>query len=275
MATALADTTPLLASQVPSLPGCGADRAIRTCPHCQEDRVQRWGGFAGRQRYRCTDCERTFSTFTGTPLHYLKRIDRWPAFCHAMETSLTVREAALAVHIHKDTAFLWRHRLLRALAARDKRELHGRTVIAQTCFPYSRKGARAPATEERAPHVWCLLAHDRHGSGHCAITGRWHRRSGVLAEALEGHVASDVILVGGQGSISPLAMAARRLELGYSRFDRSSDPPSGLESPGQQTFRLKQWMRRFRGVATRYLLHYLVWFLVLDAGPAPLRPTPS
>ena len=42
------------------------------CPHCQRSRIQKWGGFAGRQRFRCRDCRRTFSTFTNTPLRWLK-----------------------------------------------------------------------------------------------------------------------------------------------------------------------------------------------------------
>ena len=28
--------------------------------------------------------------------------------------------------------------------------------------------------------------------------------------------------------------------------------------------RLKQWIRRFKGVATKYLQHYLAWFNLID-----------
>src|SRR5262245_20926599 len=68
-------------------------RGVR-CPRCGGSEVRRWGGFAGRQRFRCSSCARTFSDFTGTPLAYLKKIDRWPGHCASIEETESVRREA-------------------------------------------------------------------------------------------------------------------------------------------------------------------------------------
>jgi hypothetical protein len=44
------------------------------CPRCRGRWIQRWGQFAGRQRYRCRGCRRTFSDLTGTPAAYVKKL---------------------------------------------------------------------------------------------------------------------------------------------------------------------------------------------------------
>jgi transposase-like protein len=42
-----------------------------SCPHCQTTRVKKNGHRAGRQRWFCQRCGRTFGLTTGTPLYRL------------------------------------------------------------------------------------------------------------------------------------------------------------------------------------------------------------
>ena len=95
------------------------------CPRCSCARVQRWGCFSGRQRYRCTGCRRTFSDLTGTPAAYIKKLELWPAYGRGMEEAESLRAAARRLGIHPSTAFRWRHRLLEGLRARDREALSG------------------------------------------------------------------------------------------------------------------------------------------------------
>lgn len=117
------------------------------CPHCASSRVSKWGCFRGRQRYRCGSCERTFSTFTRTPLWHLKRPDVWRTFLWAMDARASVRLSARLLGVHKDTTFRWRHRLLnfwRAHAA-DEVSLRGRVTVGGLVFPSPpRAGGMAP-----------------------------------------------------------------------------------------------------------------------------------
>src|SRR5690606_38467776 len=104
---------------------CGNDvakliRAIRDarfgselkCPRCQSVSVCRWGRFAGRQRYRCGTCRRTFSDLTGTPVAWSKCLGSLPAYRDCMRGSASLRASARSVGVHLTTSFRWRHRLL-------------------------------------------------------------------------------------------------------------------------------------------------------------------
>ncbi len=60
---------------------------------------------------------------------------------------------------------------------------------------------------------------------------------------------------------------AARLGLAFEREVYASPSrrlPRGPEQARLYLLRWKRWLRRFRGVATKYLDHYLVWFRLLD-----------
>jgi predicted RNA-binding Zn-ribbon protein involved in translation (DUF1610 family) len=64
------------------------------CPHCGGDAIHRWGQAGGRPRYRCTNCRKTFSPLTGTPLAGLHHRDRWHDQARALINGETVAKAA-------------------------------------------------------------------------------------------------------------------------------------------------------------------------------------
>ncbi|MGE5506984.1 MAG: transposase [Chitinophagales bacterium] len=109
--------------------GGPGERLTPACPHCRLARVQKWGRFDGRQRYRCTSCAKTFTETTGTPLAGLKRPDRWAQLERCLLASLSVRSSAEALGVHPSTAFRWRHRFLADLRTREKTRLAGVTEL--------------------------------------------------------------------------------------------------------------------------------------------------
>lgn len=252
-----------------------------SCPHCRARGVQRWGHFSGRQRYRCTACRHTFSTFTGTALHYLKRIDAWAGFVVAMQHSLTLREAARANGIHRDTAFRWRHRFLAAVERGDSVVLQGEVAIGSTWFRHSRKGqkqayGRADCSVTADPmaigsvgrpggRVWAVLAKDARGLSISSVVGDVAPGARALSDSVRDRVAPGTRIRSHRGPYSSEAACARRLGL---RFGRHS-PASSDEEPEPVrawAVRIKRWIRRFNGIATRYLSHYLSWFQIMDSG---------
>ena len=61
-----------------------------------------------------------------------------------MQASLTVRQSARDVGVHRNTSFRWRHRFL-AWSKNDRpKHLHGITEADETYFLESSKGARIP-----------------------------------------------------------------------------------------------------------------------------------
>jgi transposase-like protein len=85
------------------------------CPHCHGTHVHGWGTFAGRPRYRCLGCRRTYTALTGTPLARLKYRDRWARLGWCLLEGKSVRASAVVLEVHPFTAFRWRHRFLAAV----------------------------------------------------------------------------------------------------------------------------------------------------------------
>lgn len=110
------------------------------CPLCGcIDHVSRNGHRRdGKQRYICKDCSKTFvananSITAGT----LKELNVWKKYVECMINGLSVRKTAEICGIHRNTAFIWRHKILDALQnVSESAKLEG---IDETFFPISYK----------------------------------------------------------------------------------------------------------------------------------------
>lgn len=241
------------------------------CPRCQDRRVQRWGRFGDRRRYRCLGCGRTFSDLTGTPLAHLKRLDRWPAFCDAVRAAWTVRRTATELGVHVTTSFRWRHRLLDAVRASDVTCLEGVVAVAETWFPHSEKGRRGldRPTRPRSdlfswswPRVWVLLARDGAARPWAGVVGDRRPCVSALTVVLEPRLGPGrgVTLRDGAGPLGAVASFARQRGSAYRRLEGRAlvDHPAVVYGSW-----LRRWLGLFRGVATKYLPNYLTWHRVL------------
>lgn len=132
-------TTPhTITSLATQLPVC------QCCPHCQAEATQLapWGWSRGLRRYRCKLCLRTSSVLTNTPLARLRKPQCWEDYAQALIDGLTVRQAALRCGVGKNTAFLWRHRFLKAMATHQAVREDGIVEVDETFFLESFKGQR-------------------------------------------------------------------------------------------------------------------------------------
>lgn len=279
-ASALAPVEPLLARI----------RQIRfrdglACPRCGSRHVQRWGRFSGRQRYRCRGpCGRTFSDLTGTPAAYIKKLDHWLAYAAGMLPGESLRAAAHRLHIHPSTAFRWRHRLLQGLRAADHESLVGRVELATRRILRSRKGERPdpsappwprPPRRRGIPYLWpselvagILLACDRQGHVVAGVLDAPLARLDELQRLLGGRLrgappGQPPVVLAPQGPLGTQAHFARSQNALY-RDTRGGDPDLHVRTATAWGVRFHRWMRRFRGVATRYLPRYLVWHRWVD-----------
>ncbi|MFB9287418.1 hypothetical protein ACFFTM_03525 [Pseudoduganella plicata] len=67
--------------------------------------MYRHGVCYGLQRYRCRQCRRSFNALTNTPLAFIRLREKWLPFLRCMLDSMTVRVAADAIGIHRNTSF--------------------------------------------------------------------------------------------------------------------------------------------------------------------------
>jgi transposase-like protein len=255
------------------------------CPYCNGHSLYRWGKRSGLQRYRCCDCGHTFNALSDTSLAHLRHKERWLNYGQALCEGMTVREAAKACGVHKNTSFRWRHRFLKPAANIKAEHLEGIVEADETFFPYSEKGSRHLSRKAHrrgsethqcgtgAEHVPVLILRDRHGS-----TADFKLEKTDLEHIkpiLQERIASDAVLCSDGAAVyrsasQSLLLAHRRLNI--SKGIRVLGKVYHIQNVNAYDSRLKGWMKRFHGVATKYLENYLGWRRWLERSGEAVEP---
>ena len=251
----------------------------RPCPHCHCPRSHRCGQASGLQRFRCLGCRRSYNALTGTPLARLRRKECWLTYLQCVLESRTVRQAATVTGVHRTTSFRWRHRFVPG-AARDRaRQLSAIVEADETYRLESQKGSRSLDRPPRRrggvakrrgihrEHDCLLVARDRSGQTLDFHTGRGQVTAAQLANCLLPVLTPDALL------ISDAAAVYRRFCADAGITHEAVNVRAGVRARGAIHIqnvnawhsRFKNWLIRFRGVASRYLAHYSGWQRVLDA----------
>ena len=245
--------------------------AAPRCPHCQTCDVVKWGSANGLKRYQCKACVVTFNALTGTPLAQLHKRELWIGNAQALVEGISLRKVAARLNIGLETAFRWRHRFLQAPKAVKPKLLEGTVETDESYFLHSQKGSRKltrPArkrggsakkrglSDEQVP---VLIARDRNKATTDQILPDRSEQS--ITAVLEPVVDKAAILV------SDGAQAYRAFADHYGIAHIALNLSAGqrtwgiyhIQNVNNYGSRLKGWMRRFNGVATKYLDSYLGW----------------
>jgi transposase-like protein len=249
------------------------------CPHCDNRDVVRWGQASDLPRYRCKACSRTFNALTKTPLANLRMKDKWAVQTAAMIDGVSTAKAARRCGVHYTTAFRWRHRFLASLAGDKPKMLAGIVEGDETFILESFKGQRSglPRKSRKrggksakrglsADQIPVIVARDRQGATTDAVLPKLNRVS--IAAALGGVVtpANDFCCDGGTAIVAfarRAGIAAYVLPMPGKPNPKA--PDFHLNNVNAYHGRLKEWLRRFHGVATKNLPNYLGWRRTLEA----------
>jgi transposase-like protein len=251
--------------------------AAPRCPHCKSVAVGTWSRPKPLTRYKCRDCRRTFTGLTGTPLERLRRRDAWLDYAQALADGVSLRKAAKRCGIVLDTSFRWRHRFLHLPKQKKATAVSGIVEVDETYFLRSQKGARRIAgrkarkrggkasrpglSDEHAP---VLIARDRTGATTDAVLDKVDTAS--ITRHLGGVVQKDTLLISdGEKAYGAFAAALGLLHV-WIVVSKGEHVWRGyhIQNVNAYTSRLKTWMIRFRGVATKYLDSYLGWRRRID-----------
>ena len=280
---------PCEAAVAPSLPVAEADNAAPEedllskvgrgrigrfgCPHCGGDEIRPWGKAGGKPRYRCTSCRKTFNPLTGTPLAGLHHQDRWPDQARALIAGETVAKAAERCKVAYTTAFRWRHRFLSALNLDKPLCLSGIVEADETFILESFKGKRRDlprASRKRggkaakrglsAEQIPVIVARDRTGATIDAVLPRLDAAS-ITAALGQVIIRPAELCCDGGAAITAFARRARVKVhvLPAPGTPKPEAPDLHINNVNAYHGRLKEWMRRFHGVATKNLPSYLSW----------------
>ncbi len=245
--------------------------AAPVCPQCGSDRIGKWGSANRLKRYRCSTCKATFNALTGTSLAHLHKRELWGVHAQALVDGISLRKVASRLGVHLETAFNWRHRFLNAPKSVKPNKLEGTVEADETYFLHSQKGSRKldrPARKRggkakkrglSAEQVPVLIARDRNRATTDQMLA--DRSAASVTSVLGPVVAKSSVLVSdgagayrvfaGQAGIPHVALNLSAGEHTWGIYH--------IQNVNNYCSRLKSWMRRFNGVATKYLDSYLGW----------------
>jgi len=284
---ALATELAALESRTASIEIVESQSPVRpNCPHCASRQVVKNGSADGLQRFKCRACTKTFNALTGTPLAGLHMRGKWLEQAATLRDGLSLNQAAERLNVAQSTAFRWRHRFLAVPSTVQAQLLTGIAEADEAYFLQSAKGQRGLLRKARRrggkaskrgtskEHTAVLIARDRGGN---TVNLILESTSGEeIRAALKPILPPDTILCT-DGS-SALAAAARNLGVEHHPINvtagRRVDGAWHVQNVNAFGSRLRDWMRRFKGVATKYLANYLGWFRTLDRSPG-FAPNPA
>lgn len=254
-----------------------AEAAVDRCPHCGSRDIAKAGSKGGRRRFKCkaAGCGKSFNALTGTPLAGLRKAEKHLDNAKCMVRGLTVRDTAALLGVNAKTAFRWRHRFLESLRAIQPESLSGVVEADETFFRESFKGQRTglprPAKKRGTParkrglskeQIPVIVARDR-SSGATLSAKLASRNAKDIGDALLPRLAKDALLctdgasayrtIGKNNGIAVKSVPAKK-----------SSGAFHINGVNAFDSRLKGWMFRFNGVATKYLDNYLGWHRFLD-----------
>jgi len=230
----------------------------RECPHCSSHHVQSYGNYKGRKRYLCQNCGKSYNDLTNTPfsgIHDLKKIMK---YLNCMISGDTVRKAAEVVNISVTTSFSWRHKLLNGLRELPSPNMKNVKEMMELELPYSHKGQRTmPSQTEKITKISALFVCDR--------TGKMDSDSIPLTLRDSNPLFARISKISNEHT--DLICPTKFLNFIDSSQINLKTTTSSYTQPRliNQIITLWQtWMKRFHGVASKYLSNYLHWFDYLD-----------
>ena len=244
------------------------------CPYCHKKNFIKFGKYNGVQRYKCKEksCNRTFSAATNTLWYKSKKEPiKWVKYIELMFQRCTLRECSRKLEINIVTAFFWRQKILKSLIKVSSNqvlsdEVYLRKIVFKESYKGNPKAARE-ATEEATNYtyrkarenIWVVAASDSNKKIIEApiCKKNWDKNSFVklIYNKLD-----------------------KKCKI-YSSIDRylnaEATKHNGVSIPAtneSKKFMLKYTMnilikmKKFRGVATKYLQGYLYWMSLYSIG---------
>lgn len=256
----------------------------RICPYCRSSSLQRWGKSHDLQRYRCKACLKTFNSLTETSLARLRHKDKWLPYSQCLTEGKSIRESAKLCGIDPKTAFRWRHRFLSSAARSKSKKMTGIVEVDETFFTENCKGNRQ--IKHRAPkkrgksskkhsrdRVPVLMVRDRSGTEADFVFRTIEKQK--VHSALKPLMDKEVVLCSDGNSL--YKTFAKKEKIAHKRIIGNDkvyvvDQIFHIQNLNAYISRLKNWMLRFNGVATKYLESYLGWRRIIETKNKNISP---
>jgi transposase-like protein len=250
-----------------------------SCPWCEGLKYYKYGTDKGCQRFKCKECSRTFTEYTGSWLDGLHKKSHVVRYLELMIERKSLDKISRILGINKKTAFDWRHKILSSLGQDRGDEMVGIVESDETFFEESAKGSRNLEREGRKRGSSTSKDKKRGISDNkVAVIATADRVDGIsLCVATMGRIGKEDISCSIEGKLPETTILCTDGHVSYKGFaldnklnhvvlraDLNQHVKQGvyhIQNVNSIHHRLKKWIdNTFWGVSTKYLHNYLGWF---------------
>ena len=242
------------------------------CPRCRCEYVTKAGVHNGRQVYKCKNCKYQFRETAKSLVYYSHKYYLLMDYIKCMLEGKSLRACAREVGISLPTSFKWRHKILAAIQGLEGGiNFSGITETDELLMEYSEKGRKFKTLEEKEqamktihPNVAVLVMTDREGNLLFKHVGEHKVQNSQIKEELKRRVSENNLIC-----FKPNEEFQEAVKVSPSKKVLVIHKTKGLSIYSVNVAEKKitnflVWMMRFRGVATKYLQNYLMWFVVMN-----------
>jgi transposase-like protein len=251
------------------------------CPWCDRNSYYKYGIDKGCQRFKCKDCGRTFTEYTGTWLDGLHKKSQVVDYIELMIQGKSLDKISAKLCINKKTAFDWRHKILSSLEQDRGNEMAGIVESDETFFEESEKGNRSLKLKRPGRKRGSSASEIKKrgiSDNKVAVIATADRGSGMsLCVAAMGRICKDDISCSIAGKLPETTILCTDGHVSYKGFakdnklnhvvlraDLNQHVKLGvyhIQNVNSIHHRLKKWIdNTFWGVSTKYMQNYLGWF---------------
>ncbi len=242
------------------------------CPRCKCEYVSKAGVHNGRQVYKCKNCKYQFRETAKSLVYHLHKYPLILDYLKCMLEGKSLRACASEVGISLPTSFRWRHKILAAIQGLEGGiNFSGITEADELLLQYSEKGRRYKSPEEKEqamktvhPNVAVLVMTDREGNLLFKHTGENRVQNSQIKEELKRRVSENNLICFKPNDEFKQAVMESLSKKVIVRRKTKGLAIYSVNVAEKKITNFLVWMMRFRGVATKYLQNYLMWFVVIN-----------
>ncbi len=227
------------------------------CPKCHSCNYIKHGKYNDVQRYRCKNpsCRHTFSDNSFSSFKNTKKFSNlWHAYLELMKSGLSIRQCADKLKITIVTSFYWRHKILSWFNEINKTPFYYDYVEITKLFTKENfKGRRNISTKERR-RIIILSSLDQQKNIMSKPICYTCLQMKNVKEFITPYASKNTYLNG----------FSDRVIAGFGKVINKHNRWSQkklftCEIDKYFSLKLNKWYRRFYGIGTKYLNHYLSW----------------
>ncbi len=254
-------------------------RNKKPCPYCSSINIYRRGKQNGSQTYQCNNCHKHYRETTGTPLYNIQIKEKWQSYINLMERGMPIKKIAKEIGISIQTSFDWRHKILSSLEQFIPKTLSDTIECDELEFSLSNKGDRNLKRKPRkrsndfkrnenkgeVSTVQVITAVEREtGNKFFKVVESKRLTKEQIALALDGKLADGSTLITDKhNSYKSYAIEREGIKhkslLAKEHVDRK-DKTIHLQKVNNVHSQLRDFIRPFNGVSSKYLQNYLNWY---------------